>query len=67
MLGPLQDNGGPTMTHALGAGSVAIDVIPADICEVTEDQRGEPLLRSEVASAKQPRSEKAELGADADG
>lgn len=24
-LGPLQDNGGPTMTHALGAGSVAID------------------------------------------
>ena len=41
-LGPLQDNGGPTMTHALGAGSVAIDVIPADACEVDEDQRGEP-------------------------
>ena len=41
-LGPLQDNGGPTMTHALGAGSVAIDVIPADMCEVDEDQRGEP-------------------------
>jgi hypothetical protein len=42
MLGPLQDNGGSTMTHALGAGSVAIDVIPADMCEVDEDQRGEP-------------------------
>jgi predicted outer membrane repeat protein len=41
-LGPLQDNGGPTMTHALGDGSVAIDVIPADMCEVDEDQRGEP-------------------------
>jgi hypothetical protein len=41
-LGPLQDNGGPTMTHALGAGSVAIDAIPADVCEVDEDQRGEP-------------------------
>jgi hypothetical protein len=41
-LGPLQDNGGPTMTHALGAGSVAIDVIPADMREVDEDQRGEP-------------------------
>jgi hypothetical protein len=39
-LGPLQDNGGPTMTHALGEGSVAIDVIPADMCEVDEDQRG---------------------------
>jgi predicted outer membrane repeat protein len=41
-LGPLQDNGGPTETHALGAGSVAIDHIPADMCEVDEDQRGEP-------------------------
>ena len=41
-LGPLQDNGGPTQTHALGEGSVAIDVIPADMCEVDEDQRGEP-------------------------
>ena len=41
-LGPLQDNGGPTMTHALLSGSVAIDVIPADMCEVDEDQRGEP-------------------------
>ena len=39
-LGPLQDNGGPTMTHALGAGSVAIDHIPADMCGVDEDQRG---------------------------
>jgi hypothetical protein len=41
-LGHLQDNGGPTMTHALGAGSVAIDHIPAVDCEVTEDHRGEP-------------------------
>ena len=38
-LGRLQDNGGPTMTHALGAGSVAIDHTPAADCE-TEDQRG---------------------------
>jgi hypothetical protein len=41
-LGELADNGGPTMTHALGAGSVAIDHIPALDCEVDEDQRGEP-------------------------
>jgi hypothetical protein len=47
-LGPLQDNGGPTMTHALGAGSVAIDQIPAVDCvdaegePLTTDQRGEP-------------------------
>jgi hypothetical protein len=47
-LGPLADNGGPTMTHALEAGSVAIDVIPEDDCVDAEgellaaDQRGEP-------------------------
>jgi hypothetical protein len=41
-LGPLADNGGTTLTHALEAGSVAIDVIPADMCEVDEDQRGFP-------------------------
>ena len=41
-LGPLADNGGPTMTHALLPGSVAIDKIPEVDCEVTTDQRGEP-------------------------
>jgi len=41
-LGPLSDNGGPTMTHALLQGSVAIDTIPGAMCEVDEDQRGEP-------------------------
>ena len=44
-LGPLADNGGPTMTHALLTEpdvSVAIDQIPAVDCEVTEDQRGFP-------------------------
>jgi hypothetical protein len=41
-LGPLQDNRGPTETHALGAGSVAIDHIPVIDCELDEDQRGQP-------------------------
>jgi hypothetical protein len=41
-LGPLQDNGGPTETHALGEGSVAIDHIPAVDCEVDKDQRDQP-------------------------
>ena len=47
-LGELSDNGGPTMTHALGAGSVAIDQIPQADCvdadgePLTTDQRGEP-------------------------
>jgi len=46
-LGELADNGGPTMTHKPGDGgfgddSTAIDAIPGDACEVTEDQRGEP-------------------------
>jgi len=50
-LGPLADNGGPTMTHALQTVpvvSVAIDHIPAGDCvdadgqPLTTDQRGEP-------------------------
>ncbi|MGB5690092.1 MAG: choice-of-anchor Q domain-containing protein [Woeseiaceae bacterium] len=39
-LQPLADNGGPTMTHALRSGSVAIDRIPEMACEMEEDQRG---------------------------
>jgi len=41
-LGELANNGGPTMTHALGTDSDAIDHIPAVDCGVTTDQRGEP-------------------------
>ncbi len=47
-LGPLQDNGGPTETRALGESSVALDVIPEADCvdadgqPLTTDQRGEP-------------------------
>ena len=47
-LGALQDNGGPTQTHALDVGSVAINVIPEAMCldeddqPLTTDQRGEP-------------------------
>ena len=39
VLGPLADNGGPTQTHALLAGSPAID---AGDTTSTTDQRGEP-------------------------
>lgn len=38
-LGPLADNGGSTLTHALLAGSPAIDAADAAICPAT-DQRG---------------------------
>ena len=38
-LGPLQDNGGPTHTHALVPGSLAID---AGNSSLTTDQRGKP-------------------------
>ncbi len=39
-LGPLQDNGGPTETHALGATSAAIDTGLNGACPAT-DQRGQ--------------------------
>ncbi len=47
LLGVLQDNGGPTETHALQSGSPAIDAVIDCDCTtvdgeaVTEDQRGE--------------------------
>jgi hypothetical protein len=47
-LGPLQNNGGPTETHALEEGSPAIDQIPevdcidADGNPLKTDQRGQP-------------------------
>ncbi|MBI4497854.1 MAG: CSLREA domain-containing protein [Chloroflexi bacterium] len=46
LLGSLQDNGGPTFTHALLAGSPAIDAVPTANCTdavgnpLTVDQRG---------------------------
>ncbi len=48
VLEALADNGGPTRTHALGEGSVAIDQVSEERCLDTEgeplsvDQRGEP-------------------------
>ena len=48
MLGPLQDNGEPTETHALLPGSPAINQIPVEDCldadgaPLMTDQRGEP-------------------------
>jgi hypothetical protein len=40
MIGPLQDNGGPTFTNALLEGSQAIDAVPFSACLVFTDQRG---------------------------
>jgi hypothetical protein len=40
LLGPLADNGGPTLTHLPLNDSPAIDAIPANECGVTTDQRG---------------------------
>lgn len=44
-LGPLQDNGGPTLTHALDKGSPAVDTGTCTMStgvKVKVDQRGEP-------------------------
>jgi hypothetical protein len=50
MLGPLQDNGGPTWTHALLAGSPAIDA-GNNSANLAFDQRGLPFARVSGPSA----------------
>jgi len=45
-VGPLQDNGGPTLTHALLAGSVALDSGDPDTADApATDQRGEARIQ----------------------
>lgn len=56
-LGPLQDNGGPTATHALGAGSIAIDAVAEGQCV---DADGNPLM---IDQRGQPRGTKCDVGA----
>jgi predicted outer membrane repeat protein len=53
MLGPLGDNGGPTQTHALLAGSPAINTSTDPVADFTGnayDQRGAGFLRADVVS-----------------
>jgi predicted outer membrane repeat protein len=42
LLGPLQDNSGPTWTMAPQPGSPVLDAVPASNCTLTTDQRGQP-------------------------
>src|SRR5581483_1518054 len=42
IIAPLADNGGPTLTHALAAGSLAIDAAPVDSDCPATDQRATP-------------------------
>ncbi|WP_072619495.1 CHAT domain-containing protein [Spirulina major] len=44
LLGPLQNNGGPTQTHALPANSPALDAGNNDLTTVTTDQLGNPRI-----------------------
>ena len=58
-LTPLGDNGGPTETNALGAGSVAIDQIGADDCV---DALGDPLLTDQRGISR-PQGTLCDIGA----
>jgi CSLREA domain-containing protein len=49
-LSPLQNNGGPTLTHYLLAGSSAIDVGSTSSCSGSSDQRGNGFLRPRGAA-----------------
>jgi hypothetical protein len=40
LLGPLENNGGATETHAIPVDSPAVDLIPREFCQLEYDQRG---------------------------
>ena len=58
-LGPLLENGGPTMTHGLLPGSIAVDVIPEAACL---DQAGEPLTDDQRGETR-PQGDACDIGA----
>ncbi|MBI4498413.1 MAG: hypothetical protein HY689_10985, partial [Chloroflexi bacterium] len=59
LLGPLQDNGGPTQTHALLVGSPAIDAVPTANCT---DADGNPLTVDQREAAR-PQGTACDIGA----
>jgi hypothetical protein len=59
LLGPLQDNGGPTETHALLPDSPAIDAIPVADCT---DDAGDPILVDQ-RGVPRPQSIACDIGA----
>ena len=60
-LGALANNGGPTSTHALGAGSIAID--QGNSSGVTTDQRGETRPCDQAAITNAAGGDGADVGA----
>jgi hypothetical protein len=59
VLGPLADNGGPTLTMALLPGSPAIDAVPVEHCT---DADGEPLLVDQRGTPR-PQGAACDIGA----
>ncbi|MBN1510932.1 MAG: hypothetical protein JXB13_02875 [Phycisphaerae bacterium] len=63
LLGPLQDNGGPTFTQALLAGSPAIDAGNRGACWIDQDQRGVPGPFDDPAIANAAGGDGSDIGA----
>lgn len=61
LLGPLADNGGPTLTHLPGAGGAAIDASVSGGHQT--DQRGEPRTVDQAVTANAPGSDGTDIGA----
>jgi hypothetical protein len=62
LLGPLQDNGGPTFTHALLNGSPAIDK-GMNLSASSTDQRGSPRTFDEPGIPNAPGGDGTDIGA----
>ncbi len=66
LLGPLQNNGGPTKTHAPGPGSPALNAIPAANCVYDHDSDPNTpgaFLRGDQRGIRRPSGSGCEIGA----
>jgi len=66
VLGPLQDNGGPTLTHALLPGSPALNAIPLEECTYDDDSdpdTPEVPLTTDQRGVRRPQNGRCDIGA----
>ena len=62
-VGPLQNNGGPTSTHALALGSPAMDKVPLKACQIEAIFNSSSKTYTDQRGIKRPQDSACDIGA----